>query len=424
MKILMINNFHYRKGGSEAVYFNTAEELASRGHEVHFFSFKRKENIPCHDEIFFPVFPYTGNIFVRILKNLIYYFYNFEAAKKLDEFLDHQEIDIAHVHLIFGGLTPSILLVLKKRGIPVVYTAHDYRLVCPAYTFRDGSGNTCERCRGGAFYHCFFRRCTKQSMAKSLIMASEMYFRNIFLSPFRLFSGFIFVSHFSQNKHMEHAPVLKTKKMLQLYNFNQKAPQSQLPELQPDDKKDYYLFFGRLSAEKGVHLLLKVFAEHPELNLKIVGTGPLEEQFREEIEKKELRNIVMLGYKTGIELKQLIANARFVFVPSECYENNPMTIIESFQFGIPVISSNIGGIPELMDHEANGFLFEPGSQDGLSAALKRAQQLSQSEYDLMKTNCRAFYEKNFTAEQSISRLISFYQDLITENNPQKNQGVK
>lgn len=416
MKILLINNFHYYKGGSESVYFNTAEELSAQGHEVHFFSFKRAENLPCPDECYFPVFPYKGNKIKRALKNILYYFYNIDAAKKIDLFLSRKKIDIAHVHLIFGGLTPSILLVLKKRRIPVVFTAHDYRLVCPAYTFREGNGNVCEICRGKSFYHCFFRRCAKQNALKSLIMASEMYFRFFFLSPFKLFSGFIFVSDFAKNKHLEYAPILQHKNILQTYNFIPRSSEKQLANVFCSSADDYFLFYGRLSSEKGVDLLVNVFSKHPELSLKIVGTGPMEGLLHSEIKKQKATNIVMLGYKTGIELKRIIANARFVLVPSIWYENNPMTVIESFELGIPVIGSNIGGIPELMNGGANGFLFMPGDSAGLEAVLKQIQRLTNAEYEEMKQNCRAFFEKNFTAEEHIPRLISFYSTIIKHYN--------
>lgn len=416
MKILLINNFHYYRGGSESVYFNTADELSARGHEVHFFSFKRSENIPCQDDAFFPVYPYRGNVFSRILKNVIYYFYNFEAAKKLDAFLAHQKFDIAHVHLIFGGLTPSILAVLKKRHIPVVYTAHDYRLVCPAYTFRDGAGKVCEACKGKHFYHCISRRCAKGSFAKSIMMAAEMYFRNLFLSPFNLFSGFIFVSNFSKNKHLDYAPKLRQNNVLQAYNFLPGSSESLLSQIHRTSAEDYFLFYGRLSPEKGVDLLVDVFSKHPELNLIIVGTGPTEAHLRSELEKRSAKNIVMLGYKTGLELKELIANARFVLIPSEWYENNPMTVIESFQLGIPVIGSNLGGIPELMDNGANGFLFEAGDPASLETVLKKVQDLSPSDYSELKKNCRSFFEKSFPAEHHIQKLVSFYLDVINQYN--------
>ena len=191
MKILLINNFHYRKGGSEAVYFNTAEILRKNGHEVIFFSYKKGENVACDQSDFFV--SHKG-----ALGSLIDYFYNGEAEKKLEALLEKERPDLAHVHLFWGGLSPSIFNALRKYNVPLVHTAHDYRMVCPAYTFKDGAGSKCERCRKWNFYQCALHRCAKGSVPQSIIMAIEMYTRKLFHNPLKNIDGFMFVSRFSE----------------------------------------------------------------------------------------------------------------------------------------------------------------------------------------------------------------------------------
>ena len=415
MKILLINNFHYRKGGSEAVYFNTAELLQKYGHEVIFFSYKREENVPCKQMDYFVG---QGGKVQQILS----YFYNIKAAQNLERLVENEQPDIAHVHLFWGGISPSIFRVLQKHHIPLVHTAHDYRMVCPAYTFKDGTGKTCESCKQWNYYECIKKRCSKGSLLLSTMMAMEMYTRQLFHSPIKNISGFIFVSHFSEQKHIKHHLSFRETKHIVLYNYTN-------PLLSPDINKkgDYLLFFGRLSFEKGIPTLLKVFARHPEWNLKVVGTGPLENQLKSEYTKKEnanvstqqencYENIEFLGYRFGNTLSELVRNAKYVCVPSECYENNPMTIVESYSLGTPVIGANIGGIPEIIEEEETGFLFKSGDTDDLEKVVIKAINVSTENYKEMCENSYHFYEKHFSAESHYEQLIKFYESIINNYN--------
>ena len=412
MKILLINNFHFRKGGSEAVYFNTAEILQKNGHEVVFFSYKDEKNVDCEHTRYFV--EHKGTL--GTIKN---YFYNSEAQKRLEVLLGKERPDIAHVHLFWGGLSVSIFKALKKYNVPLVHTAHDYRMVCPGYTFKDGSCKKCERCRTWNFYQCALHRCAKGSLPKSLIMALEMYSRQIWHNPIKNIDGFLFVSHFSEKKHIEHNPKFAHAKRMVLYNYT-------TPLFEPSilDKEDYFLFYGRLSFEKGIPTLLKVFAKHPELSLMVVGTGPLENQLKAEYDKsvpaetsaqpKCYENIKFLGYHSGETLFELVRNAKFVCVPSECYENNPMTIVESYSLGTPVIGSNIGGIPEILESGKTGFLFEPGNVESLGKAIMKAAAMSEADYSKMCDAAYQFYKSNFYENVYYDRLISFYKEIINK----------
>ena len=397
MKILLINNFHYRKGGSEAVYFNTADLLRQYGHEVVFFSYKREENLPCEQDEFF-VEP--GGTFLQLRS----YFYNRKAAKQLEMLIKKEQPDIAHVHLFWGGLSPSIFKVLKKCHVPLVHTAHDYRMVCPGYTFKNSSGKACERCQRWNYYECALCKCSKGSLVQSVLMAIEMYTRQLFYNPIKNIDGFIFVSRFSEQKHIEHHPEFKNSKRVVLYNFTN-------PLLTPDinKKENYFLYYGRLSFEKGIPTLLSVFAKHPELELKVVGTGPLEEKLKTEY--KPCNNIKFIGYYSGKSLFELVRNARFVCVPSEWYENNPMTIIESYSLGSPVIGANIGGIPEIIEDGRTGFLFESHNTGELEKSVIEAHRLSENKYEEMCNNAYYFFETNFSSAKYYEKLINFYGEI-------------
>lgn len=407
MKILEINVYNYRKGGSEAVYFNTCDILRAHGHEVINFALQWDKNLDSPQSGYFAQSNESRRGPLRPLKNLAGYFYNRDAARQLDRLLTDEHPDIAHVHLLWGQLSPSILKVLKKHHVPVVHTAHDFRVVCPGYLFRDGKGRICEACEGHKFRHCIARRCQRGSLPGSIIMAAEQRFRNWFYNPARLISGFHFVSNFSRDKHLKYMPALKDVPNVQLYNMSTGILREPVSPATPH----YFLYYGRLSGEKGVKTLVEAFAELPHCHLKVVGTGPDEESLKALTTERGLSNIEFLGYKTGDELTKIVSEAYFTIVPSECYENNPMTVIESYSAGTPVIGARIGGIPEIVPHIA-GFTFESANVVDLRAAVEKAVALSAEAYNAMQQNAQQFARENFDSEHYYNTLIGFFKSLV------------
>lgn len=402
MKVLLINVFHYRKGGSEAVYFNTAQILKGLGHEVIFFSTLADQNIDCEQSEYF-----CRNISDQPkMQGMVSYFYNFEAKKRLERLIEAEKPDIAHVHLFWGKLSPSIFAVLKRHNVPLIHTVHDYRMVCPAYTF-NCNGKICERCKGNRYFNCGINRCSKGSMAQSWLMAMEMYLRNAFFNPLRNIDGFLFVSHFARNKHIEYNPGFSKANALVLYNFTKDSN-----PVFPKKTDDYFLYYGRLSYEKGILTLLKAMKKVLNVKLKVVGTGLIEDELKTYISENSISNVEMLGYMTGESLKQVVNNARFVIVPSEWYENNPMTIIEAYSMGVPVIGANIGGIPEIIKETQTGFLFQPGNAEELARILEDADKIDETQYQLMSKSAYQFFENHFSEKQYGEKLVDFYQQIL------------
>lgn len=397
MRVLLINNCFYRRGGSETVFFFTAQVLISAGHEVVFFSFEDENNIHIDKNEFF-VKVGQG---VKAVKN---YFANVDAAKTLDRILTKEHFDIAHAHLMWGGMTGAIIPVLHKHGVPLIHTVHDYRMICPAYTFRNGKGEVCERCKRGNYIPCIKNRCAKGSLSQSVIMALEMCYRNHKWHPAKELDGIIYVSNFAKQKHEEmdnrYAKVMN----MVLYNV------TMVGDTYPSEEKNggYYLYYGRLSGEKGVPTLVAAFSRHPELTLKVIGTGPIEG----ELKQNQYSNIEYLGYKSGAELFNLVRYAKYVCVPSEWYENNPMTIVEAYALGVPVIGARIGGIPEIVDEGRTGFLFESGDISSLDNAICESMRKNGDEYIQMKKNASCFSREHFNAQVYPETLVAFYQKVI------------
>lgn len=404
MKVLLINNFFYRKGGSEAVFFNTADVLREAGHEVLFFSYEDEQNIHTEEHEYFIK---RGGALGKMRD----FFSNPDAARKLDEVLIKEKPDIAHAHLFWGGISPSIFAVLKKHGVPFVHTAHDYRMVCPAYLLTDGKGQFCERCKGGKFYNCALHRCSKGSVVESLLMTMEMYYRNSKWHPAKMIDGIIFVSNFSKQKHLAFDKCFADAQTMVLYNCPGEKVKDSL-DLNRDTFDGYYLFYGRLSDEKGVPTLQKAFEHFPQLKLKVVGTGPKEDEVKKYSSEKGLANIEFLGYKSGKDLFDLVAGAKYVCVPSECYENNPMTIVEAYSLSTPVIGAAIGGISEIVEDGKTGYMFESGNTESLIAAVGKAMSLGKGEYMMQKQKAYEFGKENFSREKHLEKLVGFYESLL------------
>jgi glycosyltransferase involved in cell wall biosynthesis len=234
------------------------------------------------------------------------------------------------------------------------------------------------------------------------MLSADAYFRKYRMNPIDYIHRFIFVSDFIRKKHSSFNPAYQTREKL-LYNF---VPD--LDKIVPTTiKGDYFLFYGRLSREKGIDTLIKA-AEKAGTRLKVVGTGSLYEKYI----AASYKNIEFLGYKTGHDLSELIRLASFVLVPSEWYENNPLTILEAYSHGKPVIGSAIGGIPEIIDEGKTGFLFEPGNEAQLVERLLKAEQMTQANYHEMSMKAREFAQTHFHPGSHYRDLVAIYKEVI------------
>lgn len=408
MKILQIDAYHYHRGGAQSVYFNLTNLLKEHGHEVVNFALKWPENEPSEWSEYFAESKESRTGLLKPFRDIGSYFYHTGAARNLRKLVRRERPDVAQVHLIWGQLTPSILRVLRSEGVPAILTNHDYRLICPAYLCRNGKGEVCEECEGRKFYKCVSNTCCKGSKALSMMMAAEQYVRNALFNPARLASGIIYVGDFSRNLHEKYMPSLKNLPSVRIYNFTPKLSDK------IDEKEDYYLYLGRLSHEKGVRTLVMAAASLPDVNFKIAGTGPIEEELKAFVKEKNLVNVEFLGFKQGEELETLVAKAKFVVVPSVCYENNPLSLIEAYGIGTPVIGAEIGGIPEIIDEGLTGYHFKSGDVQSLANAIKESRTLSDSDYNAMCINCQAYANRNFSPESCYRKLIEFYETVIAD----------
>lgn len=403
MRVLMVNNHHQLKGGSERVYFETAQLMASRGHEVFYFSSSPSLS-DSSNAFFVPQATMPGEGMVGNIRRAFQFIYSSQAARKLDEVIAAVRPDIAHLHIFYGHLTSSILPVFRRHQVPVVMSVHEYRLLCPCYTLFDTSSRVCCDCASGNYLPSIQKKCVKGSAPYSVVAAAECYVRDRFFPYGKYVAKFIMVSEFCRQIHVRYKPDLAEKSM-KLFNF---IDLSQCSEARSND--GYFLYLGRLSREKGLITLLDAFSMLPAVRLKIAGDGEMRTNVQAVCSTSS--NIEYCGFKSGEELKALITGAKAICVPSEWYENNPMSVIESFGYGKPVIGARIGGIPELVIDGETGLLFEPGNVLSLREAVLRFERLSTPAYEAMCKSARTFVELNNNPEDHYNVLMNVYREAM------------
>ena len=405
MKILMVNKFFYLNGGSETYYFSLKSLLELNGHTVIDFSMDDKRNFSSdYSDYFVKNVDYSGggSVFekMRIAKNIIY---SSEAKKKFERLVKDTKPDIVHLNIFQHQISPSILDVIKKYNIPTVYTAHDLKMICLNYQLLH-HGKICEDCKDGKLRHCLKNKCVKDSYAKSFLNLVEGVVHRK-RGSYDVIGKIINPSEFQMKKFIEFG--VSPDKLIHMANFFEGVPYEIADR---DDRERYYLYFGRLSHEKGVQSLVKAVGS--DIPLYIVGTGPDEEEIKNYINEKGLSNIKMLGFKSGQELYNLVGNAKAVVMPSVVYENSPYSAIEALSLSRPILGADIGGIPELISN--NGLLFESGNSDDLRSKILKLESVDKETYNSMKKASFDLYKKNHMPGAYYDKLMEVYKQVCKE----------
>lgn len=418
MKILMVNKFLYPNGGSETYIFKLGEQLQKKGHEVQYFGMEHAGRIVGNR-----LECYTSDMDFHAggVGKLLYPFriiYSGEAKRKMRRVLEDFRPDVVHLNNINFQLTPSIIYAVrafeKKRGkrIKIVYTAHDYQWVCPNHMMRiPATGQICFACRGGDFKQCSKNRCIHDSRVKSLLGTIEAGFYAM-RKTYGMVDVIICPSEFMK-KQLDTDPLLAEKTVM-MHNFidkdtavagkthgkkKKRREKAEVFGTAADGERpagDYVLYFGRYAEEKGTLTLLEACRALPEIPFVFAGTGPLEGRVN------QAPNVENRGFVAGEELRRLIAQARFSVYPSEWYENCPFSVMESQMYGTPVLASDLGGAPELVQPGRTGDLFRGGDAQELIEHIKELWE----DPELCRTyseNCRSI---NFdTAEEYCAKIV-------------------
>lgn len=399
MRILLVNKFHYLRGGSEKYYFELAKLLKSHGHTVAFFSMKNENNIKTGNREYFvdEIDMNTGSKFEAL--NVIYSKKNKVLMEKaLEEF----KPDIVHINNFQRQLSASIIDAVKEKNIPLIMTAHDLNPICPA-SIMLYNGEVCEDCITKGYTSCIKKKCIKNSMLKSVLGYIEKKYYDLH-KMFCKVDCIISPSEFNKNQLLKGK--LKCNDITVIHNF-----------VNETEKTDYTLgdcafYFGRLSREKGILNLVEAINNIPGARLIIAGDGPEKENIQAYIKEHKLENrITLLGYLNQNDIRENIRKCRFVTVPSIWYENCPYSILETMEIGKPIIGSKIGGIPELIQNGINGFTYEHNDVTELTNILIKMFGNDEMVKQFSK-NSKQIFIQNYSAEAYYNKLMTVYNKYI------------
>lgn len=398
--LLSINNYFYRRGGAEVVFLEQNRMFEEQGWNVVPFAMHHPKNLPSPwsdyfvDEIEFGENYSTLEKLWRVPKVI----YSLEARRKLNALLAKTRPQIAHAHNVYHHISPSIFSMLKRQHIPTLLTLHDLKIACPAYKMLTHDG-ICERCKDGGLHQIMVNRCIKNSLALSGMVWLESMTHRLLHCYSDNIDKFITPSRFYLEKLVQWG--WDRKRFVHIPNFvDVDAHQPQFTSGKA------FLYFGRLGPEKGIATLIKAAAQ-AHVALCIVGSGPEEEALKQ-LASASAAQVDFMGYKSGPALHQIIAQARAVVLPSEWYENAPMSMLEAYALGKPVIGAAIGGIPELIREEETGVSFESGNVEALAFALRRFADMPDWQLIEMGQRARAWMETDYTVNHYMERLLDVY----------------
>jgi glycosyltransferase involved in cell wall biosynthesis len=410
MRVLHVNKFHYIRGGAETVYFALTDLLQLHGHEVIPFAMQDDRNLPTPYSKYF-----VSNIELREESGGLLgragaaarILYSREAEQKIDRLIRDTRPDIAHLHNVYHQLSPSILRALKRHGIPVVMTLHDYKLICPAYTlYTDGA--PCNRCRGHRYFNAVIHSCVKDSRLKSAICATEAYAHaatGIYRSNVNFY---VAPSQFMARKVVEFG--LNPDQVVYIPNFIDAGRFGAASAV-----GEYMLFAGRLESVKGVKTLLRAVSSSAVARstpLRIAGDGEQRGELEAFCASEGLTNVQFLGHRSPADVAELLANAAFAVVPSEWYENAPLSVMEAAAHGKAVIVSDMGGIPELVKPGVSGITFPAGDAQALASAIE-AMLADPDKTAEMGRQGRAFIEEKFSPESHYQQMVALYERALS-----------
>mgnify|MGYP003967070531 CR=1 FL=1 len=402
MKIIQANKFFFIKGGAERYMFDLSDWLRTHGQEVVPFTMVHERNLPTQYASFFPSFVQTSQPKFSLsgIKTVGRMFYSLEARRKMASLIAAEKPDLCHIHNIYTQLSPSILHTLTDQKVPVVMTVHDHHLISPQYNlWADECGTNYQH---AGIVNGTLSRFHKNSYAASFAQMAAYKFHKLLDIYRKGIASFIVPSSYMKNQLIQ-AGFAREKIRVIPYGIDVNTVQPRF------DNDGYMLFVGRLSEEKGVEMVLRLARMIPDIQFKIVGRGP--DEARLHAIGHSLKNVEFVGFKLGEELKELFRGAKAVLLPSRVHEVFPLTALEAMAAGKPVIGSHVGGMSEMIEDRANGFLVQPTD---LHAWVEAVMRLS---YDdalckRMSKAARLTIEDRFTARKHFTEVMRVYDYIV------------
>ncbi|MCJ2183127.1 glycosyltransferase family 4 protein [Novosphingobium sp. 1949] len=402
--LLSMNSYHYRRGGSDVVYFDHAALFEEKGWNNTFFSMHHPNNVDTPDSRHFvSLVDYEfAQTPVQKARTALASIYNREARAKARQLLAGRQFDIAHAHCIYHHLTPSVFDVFNEAGVPIVLTAHDLKLACPAYKMMNSNG-ICEECKGGNLLNTVRNRCIKGSLAASSVVAAEAMLHRFLKSYRRNVTKIVAPSRFYRTKLIEWG--WEEDRVIYIPNFA-KEVDSRFTAGHTGN----ILYFGRLSEEKGLATLIRASARSG-VAVDIAGTGPEREDLETLIAQVQAP-VRLLGRLDGDALWSAVGSAKAVVLPSEWYENAPMSALEAMQLERPMIGADIGGIPELIRDSGGGLVIPSADASALADALSQIEAMPQERLAQMGQSAARYVRREFSRDRYFQRMDELYRECL------------
>lgn len=400
-RLLAINNYFYRRGGAESVFLDHIDLFAAAGWDVVPFAMEHPDNLPSPwSDYFVSEIEYgRANGPLTKARQAAKVIFSLEARRKIRAVIGRARPTVAHAHNVYHHISPSIFGALKAEGVPVVMTAHDLKVACPAYKMLS-RGHVCERCSGGRIHNVLIQRCVKDSVLVSGLVFMETLVHRSFGLYRNTLDRLVTPSRFYRDKLAEWGwDANRIAYIPNCIDATQFTPR--------DQEGGYFVYAGRLSPEKGLTTLVRAAALSRQ-RLVLAGSGPEEPTLRRLVDTLGAE-VVFAGYQNKPELKQLIGEALALVLPSEWYENAPISVLEAYALGRPVIGTRIGGIPELVLHGETGILVTPGDATTLAEGLAAIASLPPAARARLGAAGRDWVCREFSPERYRERTTQLYE---------------
>lgn len=389
-KVLIVHNYYQIPGGEDTVVENEKNLLLENGHEVLLYT---RHN----DEI------KNKNIIGKLLLPLETIF-SIKTYKEVKKIIKKEKIDIVHVHNTLPLVSPSVYYAAKKCKISVVQTIHNFRLLCPGATFtRDNK--ICEDCVEKSLLCSVKNKCYRGSVIQSLVSAFNLGFHRM-IGTYKKVDGYIALTEFNKSKLKT---LIEEEKIFVKPNFTYFEA---IEMIEVKDRK-YFLYLGRIDKLKGIDLILRAWEEIKDEELYIVGSGPYEETCKKYVLENKLDNVKFLGFRDKEEVQKILKYSKALIIPSQWYEGFPMTILESFALGIPVVGSDIGNISTIINNEVDGLLFKYNQPQDLKEKIYLLKNSNILKY--ISNNAKEAFDLKYNKKNNYMKLIKIY-SVVGENN--------
>ena len=400
MRILLSNKFYYPKGG-DCIYTMELEKLLIKnGHEVAIFTQQHPKNKKSKYSRYWPSgIDYSQVSFSNIKEQICRPIKSNQVADNFARLIRDFKPEIVHLNNIHSQISPIIAQIAYENNIPIIWTLHDYKLLCPSYSLLRNDA-ICELCMVHK-YNVIKYRCVKNIIGSTIAYIEAKKWNRTVIEKY--ISKFIAPSNFLKGKMVQGGFISNNIIVQNNFISDNKIIKK------PISKDKYYLYFGRFSNEKGLSILLNAASQLP-YHLKLVGDGPLFNELRAIY--NPCSNIEFIGFKKWDDLKIIIQKAQFSVIPSICYENNPFSIIESYALGTPVIGANIGGIPELIIEKETGYTFQSGSVEDLKVYINKFY--IDHEQNNLGANTIKFANNCFKSSFYYNKILTIYEETISQ----------